>query len=84
MQNFLAVDAKLECPDNPDMVTVQSSPVLATECIVKDLKASGQFEYVEKDYIFENQFARKPRPDTPATGTDVTPDVITDTTITPN
>ncbi|CAN0342245.1 unnamed protein product, partial [Scytosiphon promiscuus] len=84
MQNFLAVDAKLECPDNPDMVTVQSSPVLATECIVKDLKASGQFEYVEKDYIFENQFARKPRPATPATGTDVTPDGITDTTITPN
>ncbi|MEQ3650017.1 S8 family peptidase [Hyphomonas sp.] len=84
LQNFLAVDAKIECPDNPDMVTVQSSPVLATECIVKDLRESGQFEYVEKDYIFENQFARKPRPDSPATGTDVTPTVITDTTITPN
>ena len=84
LQNFLAVDAKIECPDNPDMVTVQSSPVLATECIVKDLRESGQFEYVEKDYIFENQFARKPRPDSPTTGTDVTPTVITDTAITPN
>lgn len=84
LQNFLAVDAKLECPESPDMMQVQSSPVLATECIVKDLRESGQFEYVEKDYIFENQFARKPRPDTPTTGTDVTPDVITDTSITPN
>jgi len=84
LQNFLAVDAKLECPESPDMMQVQSSPVLATECIVKDLRESGQFEYVEKDYIFENQFARKPRPDTPTTGTDVTPDVITDASITPN
>ena len=84
LQNFLAVDAKLECPESPDMIQVQSSPVLATECIVKDLRESGQFEYVEKDYIFENQFARKPRPDTPTTGTDVTPDVITDASITPN
>ena len=84
LQNFLAVDAKLECPDNPDMMQVQSSPVLATECIVKDLRESGQFEYVEKDYIFENQFARKPTPDTPTTGTGVTPDVITDASITPN
>jgi len=84
LQNFLAADAEIECPDNPDMVTVQSNPVLATECVVKDLRASGQFEYVEKDYIFENQFARKPRPETPGTGPDVTPDVITDTTITPN
>ncbi|WP_370170114.1 MULTISPECIES: S8 family peptidase [Hyphomonas] len=84
LQNFLAVDAKLECPDNPDMMQVQSSPVLATECIVKDLRESGQFEYVEKDYIFENQFARKPTPETPTTGTGVTPDVITDASITPN
>ena len=83
-QSFLAIDHKIECPEDPDMMTVQSNPVMATECIVKDLRASGQFEYVEKDYIFENQFARKPRPDTPGASPDVTNGTITETEITPN
>lgn len=59
--SFLAQETDMGCPDTGDLVTVQSNPVLATECIVEDLRKSGQFEYVEKDYIFENQFAKRPR-----------------------
>jgi serine protease len=65
--SFLAVDTGAGCPDTVDLVTIQSDAVMATECIVKDLRASGQFEYVEKDYIFENQFVRRPRPTDPGT-----------------
>ncbi|MEQ9436737.1 S8 family serine peptidase [Hyphomonas sp.] len=71
--SFMAVDTGAGCPDSADLVTVQSNPALATECIVRDLRASGQFEYVEKDYIFENQFVRRPRQTDPGTGTDPTP-----------
>lgn len=84
MQNFLARDTKMECPDNADMVTVQSNPVMATECIVEDLRKSGQFEYVEKDYIFENQFARKPQPTTPGASPDIGGPASTITAIIPN
>jgi serine protease len=91
-QNFLAVDSGAGCPDSTDLVTVQSNAALATECIVKDLRASGQFEYVEKDYIFENQFVRRPRPTDPGTTPGTTPTPGTDpatppatlTEITPN
>ena len=36
-------------------------PVLATECVVKALEATGDYKYVEKDYIFTNQMLRKPK-----------------------
>ncbi|MEH6409423.1 MAG: S8 family serine peptidase [Hyphomonas sp.] len=71
--SFLAVDSGAGCPDSTDLVTVQSNAALATECIVKDLRASGQFEYVEKDYIFQNQFVRRPRPTDPGTSPGTTP-----------
>ncbi|WP_439619718.1 S8 family serine peptidase [Hyphomonas sp.] len=71
--SFMAVDTGAGCPDSADLVTVQSNAALATECIVRDLRASGQFEYVEKDYIFQNQFVRRPRQTDPGTGTDSTP-----------
>lgn len=76
--SFLAVDSGFGCPDSTDLVTVQSNAALATECIVKDLRASGQFEYVEKDFIFQNQFVRSPRPTDPGTspGTTAPADAI--------
>lgn len=65
--SFIAQETDAGCVASDDLMTVQSSPVLATECLVQDLRNSGQFEYVEKDYIFENQFAKRPRqPGTPA------------------
>lgn len=84
LRNFIAVDDRTECPDNPDLVMVQSNPVLATACIVKDLRESGQFEYVEKDFIFQNQFARRPRPQDPGASNGIGGQAATATAITPN
>ena len=84
--SFLAVDSGAGCPDTADLVTIQSNAAMATECIVKDLRASGQFEYVEKDFIFENQFVRRPRPTDPGTTPGTTPSTGTvpgDTPATP-
>tara|TARA_R110001599_G_scaffold18744_5_gene72540 strand:+ start:80 stop:2389 length:2310 start_codon:yes stop_codon:yes gene_type:complete len=84
--SFLAIDDGAGCPETTDLVTVQSNAALATECIVKDLRESGQFEYVEKDFIFENQFVRRPRPTDPGTSPGTTPPTDTvpgDTPATP-
>ncbi|MBI1361334.1 MAG: S8 family serine peptidase [Alphaproteobacteria bacterium] len=50
-----------ECAGNPSKEKLQSDPVLATECVVKALEATGDYKYVEKDYIFTNQMLRKPK-----------------------
>lgn len=56
----LAVTSDIQCPERVEPAALRASPVLATECLVSRLKASGQFEYVEKDFIFEHQFVRRP------------------------
>ncbi len=89
---FLAVSSDdADCSMVSDAITLEDNPTLATECIVQDLRASGQFEYVEKDFIFQNQFARKPKPDPKPdaadTGTDTsgaTPANTSQPTLTPN
>lgn len=63
--DFLARAETAQCPDNPDAAIIREDLAVATACVVRDLRASGQFEYVEPDFIFQNQFARKPR-DMPA------------------
>lgn len=63
--DFLARAEAAECPDNPDAAIIREDLAVATACVVRDLRASGQFEYVEPDFIFQNQFARKPK-DMPA------------------
>ncbi|MCA8901396.1 MAG: S8 family serine peptidase [Hyphomonas sp.] len=88
---FLAIDMGQKCDSTADVDAITADPILATECIVQDLRESGQFEYVDKDFIFENQFVRRPKPDTPTTtpgvgttpGTGTTPPPQT-VTITPN
>ncbi|KCZ91916.1 subtilase family protein [Hyphomonas hirschiana VP5] len=62
--DFLARTEAAECPEGADAASVGDDLAVATACVVRDLRASGQFEYVEQDYIFQNQFARKPK-DTP-------------------
>jgi serine protease len=65
-----------ECAGNPTKAKIQADPVLATECVVKALRATGDYEYVEKDYIFTNQFMRKPKkanPNAPDPGQTVQP-----------
>jgi serine protease len=49
-----------ECAGTPDMARIQADAVLATECVVKVLMQSGDYEYVEKDWIFSNQMMKKP------------------------
>ena len=71
--SFLAIDEGKGCPDPNDLEAIEADPVLATNCFVDDLRASGQFEYVEKDFIFENQFVRRPPEGSPSTSDGVTP-----------
>ena len=78
--SFLAIDDGKGCPDPEDLDAIQADPVLATNCFVEDLRNSGQFEYVEKDFIFENQFVRRPPKDSSTTSPGVTPDSDTSTT----
>ena len=57
---LIAADAELACPDTVDKARMLDDKVLATNCMVELLRASGEFEYVEKDFIFDHQFARRP------------------------
>lgn len=68
----MALTARRECPENPDRAQMRANPVLATECMVQKLQASGEFEYVEKDFIFDHQFLR--RPNEPPVRVEVRPD----------
>lgn len=58
-----------ECGQNPTRSALQADPVLATECVVKILMATGDYEYVEKDFIFTNQLLKKPKSAQPGTAT---------------
>ena len=72
--------ASAGCPD-PDSVSAadaKADPVLATECFIEDLRRTGQFEYVEKDFIFENQMIRR-QPSEPTTGDGTDPGTNPDT-----
>lgn len=68
----LALQSDVSCPDRVDSRQLRGNQVLATECLVERLRASGQFEYVEKDFIFDHQFVR--RPNEPPVTVAVTPD----------
>ncbi len=49
-----------DCPMDISPDTVRSDPIMATNCVVAELRQSGAFAYVEKDFIFDHQFARRP------------------------
>lgn len=57
---YIVEDAEFICPQTIADDAMQDNKVLATSCMVETLKASGNFEYVEKDFIFDHQFARRP------------------------
>lgn len=50
------------CAGATTIASFKNDPVLATDCVVKSMKDSGDYEYVEKDFIFTNQMIRKPKP----------------------
>jgi serine protease len=60
-----------ECSGNPTRAKMQADPVLATECVVKVLQETGDYEYVEKDYIFTNQMLKKPKAANPGAATPI-------------
>ncbi len=51
-----------ECDQPAAAARIRQDAVLATECVVKALRETGDYEFVEKDYIFTNQLLRKPKP----------------------
>jgi len=61
-----------ECAGNPTVAKMQADPVLATECVVKVLQETGDYEYVEKDYIFSSQMLKKPKTAKPGAVTALT------------
>lgn len=68
-QGRIALENGVEC----DEVAAQqndTNPLVAMECVIEDLKASGEFEYVEKDWLYEHQMIRLP-------GGEDTPSLIT-------
>ena len=59
---LIADDIEELCPGTMSAADIQNNKVLATNCMIERLRAGGEFEYVEKDFIFEHQFARRPQP----------------------
>lgn len=67
--DFLVRADEFVCPEGMQPEQVGNDLALATACVVRDLRASGQFEYVEPDFIFQNQFVRRPKEPAPNPGT---------------
>jgi len=67
--DFLVRADQFECPEGMQPEQVGDNLALATACVVRDLRASGQFEYVEPDFIFQNQFVRRNKDAPPPSGT---------------
>lgn len=66
--DFLARADAAACPEDMQPSEVAGDLALATACVVRDLRASGQFEYVEPDFIFQNQFVRRTKDAPPPAG----------------
>ena len=67
--DFLVRADEFTCPEGIQPEQVGNDLALATACVVRDLRASGQFEYVEPDFIFQNQFVRRTKDAPPPSGT---------------
>lgn len=58
-QGRIALERGVEC-DEVAAMGENANPLVSMECVIKDLKASGEFEYVEKDWFYEHQMIRHP------------------------
>ncbi len=70
---WIVEDTDLTCPDNLTDEQISEDPTLATICVIQDLQRSGEFEYVEKDWVYQNQFVRRPKNQGPVTAATLTP-----------
>ena len=68
-QGRIALENGVEC-DEIAATAGDANPLVAMECVIEDLRASGEFEYVEKDWLYEHQMIRHP-------GQTLTPATIT-------
>ncbi|MEQ9506589.1 MAG: S8 family serine peptidase [Hyphomonas sp.] len=71
--DFLVRADMAECPEGVMPSDIGDDLAVATACVVRDLRASGQFEYVEPDFIFQNQFVRRTKDAPPPSGSTVAP-----------
>ena len=58
-QGRIALEQGVEC-DEVAATGEGANPLVAMECVIQDLRASGDFEYVEKDWFYEHQMIRHP------------------------
>lgn len=49
------------CPDNPTQEFLDANTEAAVACAVERLEASGQFEYVELDYLITHEMMSRPQ-----------------------
>lgn len=70
-RSVFGTETNISCDDydwNSDMV----DPEAAMECMIDELESTGEFEYVEKDYVFDHQLIRQPSGEPVAT-VEITP-----------
>ncbi|MEM9179249.1 MAG: S8 family peptidase [Pseudomonadota bacterium] len=58
-QGRIALERGVEC-DEVAAQAADANPLVAMECVIQDLRNSGEFEYVEKDWFYEHQMIRRP------------------------
>ena len=58
-QGRIALERGVEC-DQVAAQAADANPLVAMECVIQDLRNSGEFEYVEKDWFYEHQMIRRP------------------------
>ena len=61
-QGRIALERGVEC-DQVAAQAADANPLVAMECVIQDLRNSGEFEYVEKDWFYEHQMIRRPSVD---------------------
>jgi len=62
-RSSLVLDNNATCPPGRSSASSED-PQRLMQCVIDDLKATGEFEYVEKDYVFEHQMMRFPSGET--------------------
>ncbi|MEM7327861.1 MAG: S8 family peptidase [Pseudomonadota bacterium] len=58
-QGRIALEQGVQC-DEVAARAADANPLVAMECVIQDLRNSGEFEYVEKDWFYEHEMIRRP------------------------
>ncbi len=58
-RQVFGVERGVSC-GNDGVEMAKSDVEVAMECVISELESTGEFEYVEKDYLFDHQLIRKP------------------------